>query len=267
MKFIYYLTLGLIFSSATCWAADNEAYIDQLGEYSTIYVEQDGSANRLGGIDGPIWYANPSIMYGDGQNVDIRQIGSGNYLKFSIITNFDENDKSSTIIDDAKSNTFIYYSTGYGNLGNVNINADGENETSGISLYVIEDGDFNKNNISITGLRNSVLLLTKGDVNTFNSITSGEDNLAFANVVGYLNNISITQSGKIGLIILDINGNQNTANITQSGGGAIGHWTNLTVSGNLNNYNVTQSGISADSFVDIKTTGSNNNFTIRTNTK
>jgi hypothetical protein len=111
------------------------------------------------------------------------------------------------------------------------------------------------------------LLLTKGDVNTFNSITSGEDNLAFANVVGYLNNISITQSGKIGLIILDINGNQNTANITQSGGGAIGHWTNLTVSGNLNNYNVTQSGISADSFVDIKTTGSNNNFTIRTNTK
>jgi hypothetical protein len=67
MKFRYWLTAGLIFSSVSCWAADNEAYIDQLGEYSTIYVEQDGSANRLGGVDGPIWYANPSIMYGDGQ--------------------------------------------------------------------------------------------------------------------------------------------------------------------------------------------------------
>ena len=271
MRLLHWLTAGLILSSAACWAADNEAYIDQLGDYATIYVEQDGSANRLGGVDGPIWYANPAQMYGDGQNVDIRQIGSGNLLKFSISTNFEDSEKRVGLTCSdcslADSNAFVYYSTGYGNLGTVNVNADGKTETSGISLYVVETGDFNENNISITGLRNTVLLITSGDVNTYNSITSGEDNLSFAGVTGYLNNVSITQSGKKGLIILDIAGNQNTANITQSGGGALGHWTTLSVSGNLNTHTIAQSGIAADSTVDIRTTGSSNNFNINVNSR
>jgi hypothetical protein len=161
----------------------------------------------------------------------------------------------------------VYYSTGFGNIGTVNVNADGETETSGISLYVVETGDFNENNIAITGMRNTVLLLTTGDVNTYNSITSGVDNLSLASVTGYLNNISITQSGTKGLIILDIAGNQNTATITQSGGGALGHWTNLSVSGNLNTHTVAQSGIAVDSTVDVKTTGSSNNFNINVNSR
>jgi hypothetical protein len=271
MRFLYCLTAALIVSSAACWAADNEAYIDQLGDYATIYVEQDGSANRLGGVDGPIWYANPAIMYGDGQNVDIRQVGSGNYLKFSIFTNFeDSEDREGLTCSDCSlstPNTFVYYSTGFGNIGTVNVNADGETETSGISLYVVETGDFNENNIAITGMRNTVLLLTTGDVNTYNSVTSGVDNLSLASVTGYLNNISITQSGTKGLIILDIAGNQNTATVTQSGGGALGHWTNLSVSGNLNTHTIAQSGTAADSVVDIKTTGGSNNFNINVNSR
>ena len=75
MKFRYWLTIGFIFSSLSCWAADNEAYIDQLGDYSTIYVEQDGSANKLIGVYGPSMPSNPSKIYGDGINVDIRQVG------------------------------------------------------------------------------------------------------------------------------------------------------------------------------------------------
>ncbi len=271
MRLLHWLTAGLILSSAACWAADNEAYIDQLGDYATIYVEQDGSANRLGGVDGPIWYANPAMMYGDGQNVDIRQIGSGNYLKFSIITNFeDSEDRAGLTCTDCKlstPNTFVYYSTGYGNIGYVDVNSDGKTETSGISLYVVETGDFNETNISITGMRNTVLLLTNGDVNTYNSITSGADNLSFAGVTGYLNNVSITQSGTKGLIILDMAGNHNTATITQSGGGAQGHVATLSVSGNLNTHTIAQSGIAVDSTVDVKTTGSSNNFNINVNSR
>lgn len=273
MRLLRWLTAGMIVSSATCWAADNEAYIDQLGEYATIYVEQDGSANRLGGVDGPIWYANPAMMYGDGQNVDIRQSGSGNDLKFSIFTKLeDSKDREGLTCSDCKlstPNTFVYYSTGYGNLGYVDVNSDGKTETAGISLYVVEIGDFNKTNISITGLRNTVLLLTAGDLHTYNSVTSGADNLSFASVTGYLNNISITQSGTKGLVTLDMpdKGNQNTVTVTQSGGGAFGHWTNLYVSGNLNTHTIAQSGTAADSVVDIKTTGSSNNFNINVNSK
>lgn len=269
MRLLHWLTAGLTLSSAACWAADNEAYIDQLGDYATIYVEQDGSSNRLGGVDGPIWYSNPAMMHGDGQNVDIRQIGSGNYLKFSIVTDFEDREDrvglTCTKCGLADPNTFVYYSTGFGNIGTVNVNADGETETSGISLYVVETGDFNENNIAITGMRNTVLLLTTGDVNTYNSITSGSDNLSFAGLTGYLNNISITQSGTKGLVILDMAGNQNTATITQSGGGAQGHSTNLSVSGNLNTHAITQSGTAADSVVNIKTTGGSNTFNINVN--
>ena len=62
-------------------------------------------------------------------------------------------------------------------------------------------------------------------------------------------------------------GNQNTATITQSGGGALGHWTNLSVSGNLNTHTIAQSGIAVDSTVDVKTTGSSNNFNINVNSR
>jgi hypothetical protein len=273
MRLLHWLTAGLILSSTACWAADNEAYIDQLGEYATIYVEQDGSANSLGGVDGPIWYSNPAMMYGDGQNVDIRQVGSGNYLKFSIFTKLEDYEYTRTgvtctgVCGEADANEFVVYTTGYGNLGTVNVNADGEVETSGIALYLSETGDFNESNISITGLKHTVVLLTMGDVNTFNSVTTGEENFSYASVTGYLNNISITQSGTKGLVILDIAGNQNTATVTQSGGGALGHWTNLSVSGNLNTHTIAQSGTAADSVVDIKTTGGSNNFNINVNSR
>jgi len=276
MKFRYWLTAGLIFSSVSCWAADNEAYIDQLGDYSTIYVEQDGSANKLIGVYGPSMPTNPSKIYGDGTNVDIRQIGSGNLLRFSINSKTDSN--SITYRDRPEctetncnqidiGNTFIYYVYGYGSISSINVNSDGKQETAGVSLYVLEEGDFNKTSLSITGLRNEFIVIDKGDQNIFTGLSSNRDNYVYSTVIGSKNNLQSNQSGTMGTIYYNVNGNLNVASVTQEGGGILGHYSKIEISGNSNTIAVEQKGLSNDTIIDLKTIGSNNNFNIKSNSK
>lgn len=276
MKFRYWLIAGLFFSSLSCWAADNEAYIDQLGDYSTIYVEQDGSTNKLIGIYGPSMPTNSSKIYGDGTYVDVRQIGSGNLLRFSINSKTDSN--SITYRDKLEctetncnqidtSNTFIYYVYGYGSISSINVNDDGKQETAGISLYVLEEGDFNKTNLNITGLRNQFVVIDKGDQNSFIGLSGNRDNYVYSVITGSKNNLQSTQSGTMGTIHYNVNGNLNTASISQEGGGALGHYSKIEISGNSNTVAVEQKGLSNDTIVDLKTTGSNNNFNIKSNSK
>ena len=276
MKFRYCLTIGFIFSSLSCWAADNEAYIDQLGDYSTIYVEQDGSANKLIGVYGPSMPSNPSKIYGDGINVDIRQVGSGNLLRFSINSKTDSNsityrDRPSCTETNCNQidtgNTFIYYVNGYGSISSINVNADGKQETAGISLYVNEEGDFNKTNLGITGLRNQFIIIDKGDQNSFTGLSSNRDNYVYSIVTGSKNSLQSTQSGTMGTIYYNVSGNLNIASVTQEGGGVLGHYSKIEVSGNSNTISVEQKGLSNDTIVDLKTTGSNNNFNIKSNSK
>lgn len=276
MKFRYWLTIGFIFSSLSCWAADNEAYIDQLGDYSTIYVEQDGSANKLIGVYGPSMPSNPSKIYGDGINVDIRQVGSGNFLRFSINSKTDSNsityrDRPSCTETNCNQidtgNTFIYYVNGYGSISSINVNADGKQETAGISLYVNEEGDFNKTNLGITGLRNQFIVIDKGDQNSFTGLSSNRDNYVYSVVTGSKNSLQSTQSGTMGTIYYNVSGNLNIASVTQEDGGVLGHYSKIEVSGNSNTIAVEQKGLSNDTIVDLKTTGSNNNFNIKSNSK
>ena len=276
MKFRYWLTIGFIFFSLSCWAADNEAYIDQLGDYSTIYVEQDGSANKLIGVYGPSMPSNPSKIYGDGINVDIRQVGSGNLLRFSINSKTDSNsityrDRPSCTETNCNQidtgNTFIYYVNGYGSISSINVNADGKQETAGISLYVNEEGDFNKTNLGITGLRNKFIVIDKGDQNSFTGLSSNRDNYVYSVVTGSKNSLQSTQSGTMGTIYYNVSGNLNIAFVTQEGGGVLGHYSKIEVSGNSNTISVEQKGLSNDTIVDLKTTGSNNNFNIKSNSK
>ena len=276
MKFRYWLTIGFIFSSLSCWAADNEAYIDQLGDYSTIYVEQDGSANKLIGVYGPSMPSNPSKIYGDGINVDIRQVGSGNLLRFSINSKTDSNsityrDRPSCTETNCNQidtgNTFIYYVNGYGSISSINVNADGKQETAGISLYVNEEGDFNKTNLGITGLRNQFIIIDKGDQNSFTGLSSNRDNYVYSMVTGSKNSLQSTQNGTMSTIYYNVSGNLNIASVTQEGGGVLGHYSKIEVSGNSNTISVEQKGLSNDTIVDLKTTGSNNNFNIKSNSK
>jgi PBP1b-binding outer membrane lipoprotein LpoB len=276
MRLLYWLTAGLILSSAACWAADNEAYIDQLGDYATIYVEQDGSGNRLIGQRGPVMETNPAQMHGDGNYVDIRQVGSGNLLKFSINSKFDgdtvtrrENLKCTETncgqLDTG--NTFIYYVYGYGSKSSIDVNADGKEETAAVTLYVLEEGDFNSTSLSITGLRNSAIVLMNGDSNIYAGLIGNKDNIQYATITGSQNNISGTQSGTMGIIHYVVSGNLNIASVKQEGGAALGHYARVEISGNTNSVAVEQKGLSADNILDLKTTGSNNNFNIKSNSK
>jgi hypothetical protein len=219
---------------------------------------------------------NPSKIYGDGTNVDIRQIGSGNLLRFSINSKTDSNsityrDRPSCTETNCNQidtgNTFIYYVNGYGSISSINVNADGKQETAGISLYVNEEGDFNKTNLGITGLRNQFIIIDKGDQNSFTGLSSNRDNYVYSVVTGSKNSLQSTQSGTMGTIYYNVSGNLNIASVTQEGGGVLGHYSKIEVSGNSNTITVEQKGLSNDTIVDLKTTGSNNNFNIKSNSK
>jgi hypothetical protein len=156
---------------------------------------------------------------------------------------------------------------GYGSISSINVNADGKQETAGISLYVLEDGDFNKTNLGITGLRNQFVVIDKGDQNSFTGLSSNRDNYVYSTVTGSKNSLQSTQSGTMGTIYYNVSGNLNIASVTQEGGGVLGHYTKIEISGNSNTLAVEQKGLSNDTIVDLKTTGSSNNFNIKTNSK
>ena len=80
----YIAALGLLLLSLVCYAGDNQAYIDQAGGFSSIYILQDGVGNGLYGIGGPAMTTNPAIIHGDGNAVNIQQIGSNDQLQFGI---------------------------------------------------------------------------------------------------------------------------------------------------------------------------------------
>jgi len=86
-------------------------------------------------------------------------------------------------------------------------------------------------------------------------------------VTGSKNSLQSTQSGTMGTIYYNVSGNLNIASVTQEGGGVLGHYSKIEVSGNSNTITVEQKGLSNDTIVDLKTTGSNNNFNIKSNSK
>ena len=69
------------------YAADNSIYIDQAGDNAVISVTQDGAGNVVRGIQGTgTSNATPARIQGDGNQVTVTQIGSGNTLSMGVNT-------------------------------------------------------------------------------------------------------------------------------------------------------------------------------------
>ena len=81
------IAISLAFAANVANAADNSIYIDQSGNNATVSVTQDGAGNVVRGIQG-VGSSNttPAKIYGDGNQVSVSQIGSGNTLSLGIVT-------------------------------------------------------------------------------------------------------------------------------------------------------------------------------------
>ena len=103
-------------------ATDNSIFIDQTGSNSSITINQDGAGNRIGGLTGTPGDQNRAIMYGDGQTININQVGANNSLQFdvrTIVGSGNTNANNDARFTNANGNNFVY--SAVGNLSLIHI--------------------------------------------------------------------------------------------------------------------------------------------------
>lgn len=177
--------------------AANEIYIEQVGSTATIDITQQGNGNFVG-TD-----ANPVVITGSSNDIDIVQIGDNNLFNMEI---------------SGSSNQLSTTTTG---------------DTNTLDIYC-DTCSGNELNLITTGDNNSFVIGTSLEPVTFS------DSTITSTIIGSYNEtnlIPVLHSN----IEQTITGNQNLTNLTHDGG-LIGHNSIISVSGNNNEINAIQSG-------------------------
>ena len=268
----YIAALGLLLLSLVCYAGDNQAYIDQAGGFSTLYILQDGVGNGLYGIGGPAMTTNPAIIHGDGNAVNIQQIGSNDQLQFGINTT--STPKPSTLPNcflcpvPVQGNSWSYVINGNNAQAVIDANNDGKGKSTSNGVDITQSGDNAYVNINVKGSYNTSTVNTSGNYESVAVTQTNTNNAQSTTAYGGSNNTAtVSQTGTNGVILTNINGTANTVTVTQQDGGANGHKSQIDLAGNGNNLTVSQSGFAGDSTVSVQTRGSNNNINITSATR
>ena len=168
--------------------ADNEIYIDQVGNGATVEIIQDGSGNVMGGDASQIAAGAPSkfvmdglnlnfnaqmtgssnklfgSLYGDGINFDLDIDGSSNQLNF-------DNDKDD--VYGADNGDYVIDITGGNN--DLDLDVASLDGADNLDFDLILDGDFNVGDINIDASSLTFDLDITGDNNNLLYNASGYD--------------------------------------------------------------------------------------------
>lgn len=197
MKKTKLLTL-LMSMFATFALANNEVYIEQIGNSSTITITQDGSDNKVG-------TPTTSAFIGGGSNtVIIDQIGDANELQFLI------NGASTDLTVNVLGNT---------NTQNITCGSLGSATCSGSSIIQNITGDNNTTTVNLgAGANHTSDITIVGNTNTVNHTSTSTGTVsATISVSGDMNSIGVTQSGTLtNTVNVTSSGNNNIVNINQS---------------------------------------------------
>jgi hypothetical protein len=235
------------------FSADNSIYIDQAGDDAVITVLQDGSANRVRGIQGTgTGNTTPATIVGNGVKVDITQVGSNNTLNMGI---------NSTISSGRSAD--VTYSTvdpsnisGSNNIATFNLNALGAGINSNTLINVKQLNGGNATDVNVLGTGNSITVVQKGGGAVFNTVVNADNTRQNIDTSGGTNNQVYTDlTSNNGQVDVTAVGASNTINITQNGaGGILGHVASLDITGTGNQVTLTQSG-AIDNTFNLKISG------------
>ena len=202
------VSLIVILSALTTYAADNEIYVDQSGTGANIDLEQLGISNIIGGLNSTAGSVNPFDLDGNSMTLDINMIGATNKFlgdifadNFTGFYEFDGGTNSFTIQVDP---TDTYSSDG----SNQNVDVTGSGNT-----FTLNQGT--------SALAASLDLdwIIQGSNNTITS------NINIDNATNYM----------------DIDGSDNTVNYTGTGVTAsAGGYFYLDHTGGSRNFNIQQ---------------------------
>lgn len=209
----------------------NRVFIDQSGDNPNVNITQDGSGNKGGSEQRPIY------LRGIDQTVITRQIGDNNELYFEgrNATTGSGQGMSVTIQQIGNSNT-VDAQCGYGTA------SDGSTQLTGCKAADI--------NWKLTGNSNDIQFRGTGD-NIGSAIT----------VTGNLNTFVIDSIGNGHTQTLTVSGNSNAFNINQRSTGAVGSSVEIHQTGDGSAFTVSQTG-TVSSVLYIKSVSNSGTFNI-----
>lgn len=176
----------------------NEVYVEQIGDSSTITINQDGTGNKVGDSLTP-------IFIGGGSNtVTIDQIGSGNVLAM--------------VMNGAAASATIN-TTGSNNTQTVNCGTTMSAGCSGSTITQTVTGDDNTITQNLgTGANHISNITVVGSTNTItHTSTNSGASTVDVTATGDTNTIGVTQSGTTAkTVTINSTGNSNNISIIQS---------------------------------------------------
>ena len=201
MKLIKNILIMLMFMApaiAHSQSTDNSIYITQVGDGSTITIDQTGNTNTIGDTTNNV----PVDFDGDSQTITITQNGNGNAFDGSI---------------EGNNITASFDTTGGSNDIDVDIGATGA-AGSALDFDLVGDSndvDFTQGKLNSATNADVTVSLT-GDFNTFDSTIETDDVTNVFDVDGDSNDMTIVQSGYSGKNIdMTLTGSTNTVTINQ----------------------------------------------------
>jgi len=193
--------------------ADNEVYVNQVGNSTNIDIEQLGSSNLIGGTSATSGNMTALDLDGVSMTLDINQIGSSNLFRSDAI----DGDNFTGFFEFAgDSNNFdiLMNSTGLIGADYVDLNIDVTGSSNTFDLKIAENDDASYLNLD---------WLITGSSNTFDFDIDYENATNYMDVNGSSNDIAFSGSGysgttsaDSGYFYLDLDGSTNTINVTQA---------------------------------------------------
>ena len=268
-----WVAIGLfVVNLLPCYAGDNQAYIDQAGGFSTLYILQDGVGNSLAGLGGPAMTSNPAVIHGDGNNINVQQVGSNDQLQIGIKST--SMPKPSVLPNcflcpvTVQGNSWSYVVNGNNAVGIIDANSTGKEKSVSNGADIMQSGDNARVELYVKGSYNTSTVNTSGNYETVIINQSNTNNSQSTTAYGGNNNTArVSQSGTNGVVLNNVNGTANTVTVAQQDGGANGHNSLIDLSGNANTVTVTQSGLAGDSTVNLQIRGSTNTFNVTSATR
>ena len=218
-------------TAALAIATTNRICIDQSGDNPNVNMTQDGTGNKAGSANRPVY------LRGIDQTVVTRQIGVNNDINLELVNDTTGSGKGVTVtIQQIGDSNIVDAACGYGTAS-----------TGGTALTGCNAADLNWK--------------FTGDSNDFQFRGTGADLKSAVDVTGDSNIFRIDAIGDKHSQTIKVAGDTNTFNINQRSTGAAGSsiWVDLT--GNSNSLTMSQTG-TIDSVINIKSVSNSGTFNI-----
>jgi len=217
-------------TAALAIATTNRIFIDQSGDNPNVNMTQDGTGNKAGSAQRPVY------LRGIGQTIVTKQVGVNNDLNLEVVNATTGSVGATVTIQQIGDSNIVDAACGYGTAS-----------TGGTALTGCKSADINW---KFTG--NSNDLQFRG---------TGDDLKSAIDVAGNSNVFRIDAIGDKHTQTIKVAGDTNTFNINQRSTGAAGSSIWVDLAGNSNNLTMSQTG-TIDNVINIKSVSNSGTFNI-----